>query len=142
MNLPPTPIIIGPKYERLFRCSPRCSFLIRTVVLFLNSPIVKSFAQYPTVAIPAPIAIRNIPNMRARQACHKQRVDILPRTTCTFHVAPVELTVLIISNRYRHHSYIMFSYHLLDVLDAVVRLSCLFVLFFSIVNLHAHALPN
>ena len=42
----------------------------------------------PIVAIPAPRNIKTNPKTSARQACHKQRDVIFPRTTCTFHVAP------------------------------------------------------
>lgn len=42
----------------------------------------------PIVAIPAPRNISTMPRISARQACHRHRDVILPRTTCTFQVAP------------------------------------------------------
>ncbi|TMW39684.1 hypothetical protein DOY81_015235 [Sarcophaga bullata] len=38
--------------------------------------------------MPAPTSSNVTPNIRARHACHRHFEDILPRTTCTFHVAP------------------------------------------------------
>lgn len=49
---------------------------------------IKKNLLLPIVAIPAPIIIKTTPNIRARNACHKQLVVIFPLTTCTFHVAP------------------------------------------------------
>lgn len=61
------------KYSRSMRTTRECTANVRC------SPI---------VAMPAPRNISNMPRIRARQACHRQRDVILPRTTCTFHVAP------------------------------------------------------
>lgn len=41
------------------------------------------------VAMEAPITIKSIPTINARQACQRHAVDIFPRTTWTFQVAPL-----------------------------------------------------